>query len=213
MIDWALYIAFVGFAFSSAFTPGPNNFMLMSSGALFGFRRTIPHISGVAIGFNLVMLAALLGMGVVIEQFPWVLTVVKVAGATWLAWLGFKFFKAAFLHNDDQKKAEPKTRPSKRSRPFKFYEAVLFQWVNPKGLIMALAAAGAYVGISSDFKLRVVIICATFLFMGFTSASTWAIAGSGLNRLMSQGRSAVVLNIIMGLLLLATAAMILTAHS
>ena len=213
MIDWALYAAFVGFAFTSAFTPGPNNFMLMSSGALFGYRRTVPHVLGVAIGFNFVMLAALLGMGVVIDQFPWLLTVVKVAGAAWLAWLGLKFFKAALQHKRDKMQTAKQSETKQRSRPFKFYEAVLFQWVNPKGLIMALAAAGAYVGISSDFKLRTFIICATFLFMGVTSASTWAIAGSALNRMMSHGRSAVVLNVIMGLLLLATAAMILMAHT
>ena len=220
MIDWALYAAFIGFAFTASFTPGPNNFMLMSSGALFGFRRTLPHILGIAVGFNFVMLAALLGMGVIIDQFPWLLTIVKVAGAIWLAWLGSKFFSAAAQHRTDQQNTKKQnaditqnTEPKKRSRPFKFYEAVLFQWVNPKGLIMALAAAGAYVGISSDFKLRIFLICATFLFMGFTSASTWAVAGSTLNRLMSQGRSAVVLNIIMGLLLLATAGMILMART
>jgi len=214
MIDWTLFIAFVAFAFTSAFTPGPNNFMLMSSGALFGFKRTIPHVMGVAVGFNFVMLAALLGMGVVIETFPWLLTFVKVAGAAWLAWLGVKFFKAALEHKQGKTSSPAdKSKEKLRSRPFRFYEAVLFQWVNPKGLIMALAAAGAYVGISSDFKLRTLLICGTFFIMGVSSASTWAVAGSALNRLMSQGRSAVVLNIIMGLLLFATAAMILTAHT
>ncbi len=214
MIDWTLFAAFVAFAFTSAFTPGPNNFMLMSSGALFGFRKTTPHIMGVAFGFNLVMLAALLGMGVVIETFPWLLTFVKVAGAAWLAWLGVKFFKAALAHKQKTTSStNDKPEQKQRSRPFRFYEAVLFQWVNPKGLIMALAAAGAYVGISDDFKLRTLLICGTFLMMGVTSASTWAVAGSALNRLMSHGRSAVVLNIIMGLLLFATAAMILMAHT
>lgn len=208
-MDTALYLTFVGFAFTSAFTPGPNNFMLMSSGALFGFRRTVPHITGVAAGFNLVMLAALFGMGVVIAQFPWLLTIVKAAGATWLAWLGFKFFKAAFTHGD----ANDKPEMENRSRPFKFYEAVLFQWINPKGLLMALAAAGAYMGISDDAKLRTLLICGTFLFVGVTSASTWTIAGSSLNRLMSSGRSATILNIVMGLLLFATAAMILLAKA
>ena len=78
---------------------------------------------------------------------------------------------------------------------------------------MALAAAGAYVGISNNFKLRTLLICGTFLFMGLTSASTWAIAGSALNCLMSQGRSAATLNVIMGLLLFATAVMILMPHT
>ncbi len=210
----ALYITLVGFAFSSAFTPGPNNFMLMSSGALFGFRRTIPHILGVAIGFNLVLIAAILGMQAVVDQFPWLLTIVKTAGAAWLGWMGIKFFIAAIKHRDTTGKSKTgKAKIEQRSRPFRFYEAVLFQWVNPKALIMALAAVSGYVGISDDFKLRSFLICGTFLFMGFTSASTWAIAGSALNRLMSQGRSAIILNIIMGLLLIATAIMILMTHT
>lgn len=205
MINTALYLAFIGFAFSASFTPGPNNFMVMSSGALFGYRRTFPHVLGIALGFNFVMLAAIFGMGAIISQFPWVLTVVKIAGASWLAWLGWKFFLAAFGQN----KSTDKTDTKERSRPFRFYEAVLFQWVNPKALIMALAAAGAYVGISDDIIVRTALICGTFLFIGIASASTWAIAGSALNRLMSKGRSALILNTVMGLLLFGTALMIL----
>jgi threonine/homoserine/homoserine lactone efflux protein len=208
-MNMSLYLAFVLFAFSSAFTPGPNNFMLMSSGALFGFKRTIPHISGVAAGFNFVMLAALFGMGAIVAAFPWSLMIVKVAGATWLAWLGLKFFKAAVTHEDKKKN----TTKTDRSRPFRFYEAVLFQWINPKGLIMAIAAASAYIGISEDFIIRTALICGTYLFMGFTSAATWAVAGATLNRLMSAGRAATALNIIMGVLLLGTALMILMAKT
>ena len=209
-MDTTLYLALVLFAFSSAFTPGPNNFMLMSSGALFGFKRTIPHITGVAIGFNIVLLCALLGMDAVIDQFPWLLMIVKTAGAAWLAWMGLKFFNAAFA------KPETKTKElqtEKRSRPFRFYEAVLFQWINPKAIIMAIAAVGAYVGVAEDIWVRVALICGTFLFVGFASAGTWTIAGNALNRLMSKGRSATILNVFMGLLLLATAVMILMAKT
>ena len=95
-MDTTLYLAFAAFAFTASMTPGPNNFMLMSSGALFGFRRTVPHIAGVFIGFNILMLAAIFGLAAIITQFPWLLTVVKIAGAIWLAWLGLKFFIAAF---------------------------------------------------------------------------------------------------------------------
>ena len=209
-MDIALYLSFVGFSLAAAFTPGPNNLMLMSSGALFGFRKTLPHITGVAVGFNILMLCALLGMGVVIEQFPWILTIVKTIGAIWLAWMGVKFFIAAYkkpkLNTSD-------TKPKAQSRPFKFYEAVLFQWVNPKSVIMALLAASAYSILSDNLYVRILLICGTFLATGFASAGTWAIAGNALNALMSKGRSAIILNIIMGLLLFATALMIVTAKT
>ncbi len=209
MIDTPLLLALIGFAFSAAFTPGPNNFMVMSSGALFGYRRTLPHIIGIAFGFNLVLLAAIFGMGAVITQFPWLLTSVKIAGAAWLAWLGLKFLLAAFA----QKQAKNTTKTEERSRPFRFYEAVLFQWVNPKAVIMALAAAAAYSGVATDIIVRTSLLCGTFLLLGLASASTWTIAGTAINRLMSKGRSAVVLNTIMGLLLFGTALMIALAKT
>ena len=208
-MDIKVYLTFVLFAFISAFTPGPNNFMLMSSGAMFGVRRTLPHIAGVAIGFNIVMLAALLGMGAIIDKYEWLMIIVKSAGALWLSWLGVKFIIAAAKQDDSNDASEN----MKRSRPFRFYEAVLFQWINPKAIIMAIGAASLYINVSNDLKLRILLICGTFLFMGFTSAGTWAVAGNALNRLMSKGRSAVILNVIMGLLLFATALYILLAKT
>ncbi len=204
-MDWALYLAFVLFAFASAFTPGPNNFLLMSSGALFGFKRTLPHISGVAIGFNIVMLAAIFGMGALVARFPWSLHLVKITGALWLGWLGVKFMIAAL------KSKAPKSMKTQaiRARPFRFYEAILFQWVNPKGIIMAIAAASAYMEVADSLTLRLVLINGTFLLMGFASAGAWAVAGGALNRLMSGGLAARVVNLFMALLLFGTALMIL----
>lgn len=208
-MDTTLYLAFAAFAFTASITPGPNNFMLMSSGALFGFRRTLPHIFGVFIGFNILMLAAIFGLAAVITQLPWLLIVVKIAGATWLAWLGLKFFIAAFVRETTGTSSENHNR----SRPFHFYEAALFQWANPKALIMAVAAAGAYVGLSDSITVRALLICSTFMVAGVLSATTWTIAGSTLNRLMSSGRSARILNIIMGILLIGTALMIAAART
>ena len=47
----SLLIAFVIFATVMFFTPGPNNVMLLSSGLTYGFRRTVPHLAGIVIGF------------------------------------------------------------------------------------------------------------------------------------------------------------------
>lgn len=205
MIDTALLSSFIGVAFLASITPGPNNLLLMSSGAKFGLKKTIPHICGVFIGFNILMLAAILGLDAVMSKLPWLLTVVKIIGAAWLGWLGVKFLQAAFKPQEDAQEKQNKDR----TRPFRFYEAALFQWVNPKALIMAGALAGAYVGISENFALRTALICGTFLICGMFSATTWTIAGSTLNRLMSSGGSAKTLNVIMGLLLIGTAIMIL----
>ena len=52
-LTWAL----LGFAVVTLFTPGPNNTMLMSSGLNFGFRRGLPHLWGVSLGFAVMVLA------------------------------------------------------------------------------------------------------------------------------------------------------------
>lgn len=205
MLDVPFFLAFIGFAFSAAMTPGPNNLLLMSSGAMYGLKRTVPHICGVFIGFNFLMLAAIFGLDAVMLKWPFIITFVKIVGSAWLAWMGYQFLQTAFSTKNKNKDRKSKTT----SRPFRFYEAVLFQWVNPKALLMAGLTAGSFVNISDNFILRTTLICSVFLICGMISATTWTIAGSTLNRLMSSGKSAKTLNIIMGLLLIGTAVMIL----
>ena len=128
-MDNALFISLIGFAFIASVTPGPNNLLLMSSGALFGWRRTVPHLAGIQIGFASLMTAAVFGLGTLVDRWPWLITVVRVLGAAWLAWLSVRFFKAAM--SDLSTSARMESAPI--SRPFRFVEALLFQWINPKG--------------------------------------------------------------------------------
>ena len=208
-MDTTLLLSLAGFALTACITPGPNNFMQMSSGALFGFRRTLPHIAGVQFGFATLMAAAVFGLGAVVAQFEWLVTVVKIIGAAWLTWLALKFFKAAMNTSDQVSSIETNSG----ARPLKFIEAAFFQWANPKALIMSLVAAGAYVGISESTTIRALIMCSIFLGFGIVSSTTWTLAGHTLNRFMSSGKSAIILNVIMGLLLVATAVIILLAKA
>lgn len=208
-MDGAIFGSLLGFAAITSITPGPNNFMQMSSGALFGFRRTIPHIAGIQFGFATLIASCVFGLGVVVEQFPWLVTIVKVIGAVWLIWLALKFFKAALRPGESLNSSSTKSG----ARPLKFHEAAFFQWANPKALIMGLVAAGLYVEIAQSTVLRAFILCATFLCVGIVSSTTWTLAGHTLNRYMSSGRTAIALNAIMGLLLVATAIIILMAKA
>lgn len=204
-MDNALFVSLVGFAFIAAGTPGPNNLLLMSSGALFGWRQTLPHLGGILLGFAVVMASAVFGLGTLVEKWPWLITVVRIVGATWLAWMSIRFFKAAV--KADQTSSRVEEAPI--SRPFRFFEAVLFQWVNPKGIIAALSSAGAYISIAELAWQRAIIIVGVFFVAGLVACSGWMIAGDALNRYMSSGRSAPYVNAAMGILILATAFFIL----
>ena len=78
-VDSTLFLSLAGFAFISSITPGPNNLLLMSSAALFGWRRTLPHLFGVLLGFAILMSCAVFGLGATVQQWPRSLLVVNAS--------------------------------------------------------------------------------------------------------------------------------------
>jgi len=202
-MESTLLVSLAGFAFISAITPGPNNLLLMSSGALFGWQRSLPHLGGVLLGFAILMTSAVFGLGSVVSQWPWLVTVVRIIGAAWLVWMSLRYFVAGIRG--------PATisSPAPISRPFRFHEGVLFQWVNPKALILVISAAGAYIAIAESIVERALIIVGVFFLAGVISCSLWMIAGDALNRIMASGKYASYVNVGMGILILLTALHIL----
>ena len=207
-MDMTLVGSLIAFNLVGSLTPGPNNIILMSMGISYGFRRCIPYIAGVLIGFAMVLSAAILGLGTIVEQFPAVLKIVTLAGTTWLAWLGLGYVRDAFA---PKVKANEQTTPGPIKKPMGFFEAIAFQWINPKGLLFAFGAATAYIGIHDNIAMRIIIIVALFNFSGLIGNVLWALIGSTLNRLLSGGRTAAALNLFMGAIILGTAAFIFHA--
>lgn len=204
-MDMALWFGLVGFVVAMSYTPGPNNLMVMSSSALFGVRRTLPHWLGVNVGFNLLLIAAVFGLGELVERFPLTLVVVKLGGAAWLGWMAWKFARAALNPLPAAQRAEGRTR----TRPFRVYEAALFQIVNPKALMMAVSAAGAYVALAETAPERALIMVITFILFGAPGGLAWMLAGGTLKRFLGDPRWARILNAGIALIILATIAMIL----
>ena len=118
-MTYDLFLALALFAFVSSITPGPNNLMLMASGANFGFRRTIPHMLGVALGFVFMVLMVGVGLVQVFDTFPISYTVLKVVSVVYLLWLAWKIANAG-----------PAEASSDTGTPMTFVQAAAFQWVN-----------------------------------------------------------------------------------
>ncbi|MCK4862302.1 MAG: LysE family translocator [Rhodobacteraceae bacterium] len=114
-------------------SPGPNIVMLLASGARFGFRRTLPHVFGIALGVVVTAGLTGLGLGALILRYPTVSFGLKVLAAGWILYLGYRLYLSINV---------PKSEA--RDRPFTMLEAVLFQWVNPKVWAVAMAAAAGY---------------------------------------------------------------------
>lgn len=204
-MEGALLVSLSGFAFISSITPGPNNLLLMSSGALFGWQRSLPHLGGILFGFAILMTAAVFGLGSVVTQWPWLVTIVRILGAAWLGWMSLRYIYAGLRGSA----SATDTTPAPISRPFRFHEGVLFQWVNPKALILVISAAGAYIAIADSIVERALIIVGVFFLSGVICCSSWLLAGDALHRYMSSGRSARYVNTGMGILIMLTALYIL----
>lgn len=176
------------FALVSSITPGPNNLMLMASGANFGLRRTLPHMAGVALGFVFLLLCIGAGLGEALERWPALDAGLRALCLGYLAWLTWRLATAA-----------PPGERDARDRPLTFLEAAAFQWVNPKGWAMALTAVTAY--LPGDGIPALVAAAGVFGLVNLSSVSTWAVAGTRVRALLGEGRRLRVFNGIMALLL------------
>ncbi|CUH64381.1 Cysteine/O-acetylserine efflux protein [Thalassovita autumnalis] len=190
-MTYDLLTALAAFAFVTSITPGPNNLMLMASGANYGFRRTIPHMLGVALGF--VLMVALVGVGLMglFDAFPVTHTVLKVAGIAYLLWLAWKIANAGM----------PDTSGS-TGTPMTFLQAAAFQWVNPKAWQMALTAITLYAPERTVFSI--LMVAAIFGAVNLPSVSSWTALGQQMSRVLSSPQRLRAFNIFMAVLLVAS---------
>ena len=170
-----LYAALLVFAVVMAFTPGPNNTILMAGGIARGFRRTLPVVAGVALGFPFLALCVGLGLGKLFEVLPILLSVLKVGGVIYMLWLAFKIATVVPSQSDSET----------ASKPLNFIQAFGFQWINPKAWIMAITALSSYT-LSGHYWVGLACVVGTFLFTGITSASTWAGFGAVLKKWLTH---------------------------
>jgi threonine/homoserine/homoserine lactone efflux protein len=187
-----LLLAFVLFAFATAGTPGPNNMMLLASGANFGFRRTILHILGISAGLGVMVVAMGWGLSGVFRTFPILHEILKWVGAAYMLWLAWKIATATGI-NDKSATGQPMT----------FLEAAAFQWLNPKAWAMALGAATTYTPEGSG-SLTVLVLAGTFMLVGVPCCAAWAGFGQGLRRFLDRPAILRVFNVSMAVLLVAS---------
>lgn len=178
------------FSVIAAFTPGPNNIMIMSSGLNHGVRASIPHLLGICFGFPSMILAVGFGLGFIFDRFPHLHSMVQIVGIAYLFYLAWIIASSA-----------PSEIKGRKAAPLSFFQAALFQWVNPKAWIMGTSALAAYTTVGASMTSQIFTVVAVFMFMAFPSAGVWLLFGTGLQRLLSNPVHQRYFNIAMGLLL------------
>ena len=185
-----LLLAQIVFASVMAFTPGPNNVLLAASGVNFGFMRTMPHIWGVTVGFDVLLIAGAVGVGFLFHAFPALHTVIKVGGAIYMLYLAWK---VATAHQGGGEGDAP-------ARPFTFMQAAAFQWINPKALIAVIGGVALYVRPGHEWiDCPVMLVVMTAATLG--AVALWTGFGVALRQFLRDPARARIFNISMALLL------------
>ena len=189
-MTFEILLGLIVFSLVSSITPGPNNLMLMASGANFGFRRSLPHMLGVALGFTFMVLLVGIGLVQVFEAFPVTYTLLKVVSLVYLLYLAWKIANAAPAGGSEAESGAPLT----------FIQAALFQWVNPKAWTMALTAVSIYS--PSQSLAAVAFVAAVFGAVNLPCISVWTSMGLQLQRVLTSPLRLRAFNVLMALLLI-----------
>ena len=186
-------LALIGFAFVMSVSPGPGNFLLLASGATFGFARSLPLVLGISAGFLSMVFAVGMGLGTVLQRLPELDLALRIACGLYVLWLAVRIARSRALGSGGEAVG----------RPIGFVQAVLFQLVNPKAWAVALVVTVSYTN-PARFTASLLALIAVFALVNIPSISLWALSGAGLRRFLAQGRRIVAFNLAMAALLVAS---------
>jgi threonine/homoserine/homoserine lactone efflux protein len=189
-MTYEILIALIGFALASSITPGPNNLMLMASGANYGLRRTLPHMLGISLGHAFMVAMVGIVLLQVFEAYPVLNIALKVLSATYMIWLAWKIANAV-----------PPDAKEVTGKPFTFLQAAAFQWVNPKAWFMAITAISAYAPQDQGIVIGSLTVAVIFATVNLPSICIWAWMGVQVRRWLGSARRLRVFNVSMAILL------------
>ncbi len=196
MVDFNSIFALISFYFVMYVTPGPNNAMVLTSGLKFGFLKTIPHMTGITIGHVAQLILVCLGLGKIFQVFPEIQNILKILCSIYLIYLGYRIIGSFNKIKDND------------SRPLKFYEAALFQIVNPKAWTISSMAASGFLSNDGGLLISILYIALVAFIICPISISPWAAFGSGIKNLVKNNKIKVIIEFFLAFLLLITAILI-----
>ena len=198
MITWELIIAISAYNFVMYVTPGPNNSILTASGIKFGFLRSIPNILGIPSGHGLQLALVCLGLGSLFTTFPLLLDILRFIGAAYILYLAYKMFGSLNITSSEDK-----------SRPLKYHEAILFQFINPKAWVICITAVSLFYPEKENLFVGTLFMVIMSTIINIPSISIWAFGGSVIRRYLSNTKLKKIIEWILALLLLGTAVSVL----
>ena len=174
----------------AAYTPGPNNVIASYSGFNFGIKKTLPHIFGVTFGFTFLIFLLTIGLVNVFKIFPLIQVSLKYLGSIFLIYLAYKIY---FSKIDDEKKND---------NPVKFIETFLFQFLNPKGVLIGIIIVSTYVEHGENYLIYATQVVLFAFVVSLSSITFWTFVGKYLRKFATNEKFIKYFNCVMSLLLL-----------
>ncbi len=187
----SLFLSMLGFLWVAAITPGPNNLLLTTSGAHFGFMRSLWLMIGIMLGMQSILLLVAFGVGSLILVYPSLHLILKILGSLYLLWLAWKVATAAY------EKLETDVAPP---QPVRLYQGWLLQFLNPKAWLMALGAVASFSLAGDKYNGSIAAIALGILAVNIVAGVIWLAFGMVIGRLLRSKKAWVIFNVSMGLL-------------
>ncbi|MEN2508610.1 LysE family translocator [Stutzerimonas stutzeri] len=192
----SLFLSMAAFALASSISPGPVNIVALSSGAQFGLRAAMRHVSGATIGFTLLLLLIGLGLSEVLGRWPWLTESIRLAGVAFLLYMAYR------LARDDGHLSTDKPA----LQPTMLYGAMM-QWLNPKAWLASVAGMGLFA--AAGDTPSVWRFAAIYFVICYASLACWAYAGTFLRHYLNNAARLRLFNRVMAALLVGCAAYLL----
>ena len=178
------------FCLVTSCTPGPNNILASYSGFNFGIKKTLPLMSGVAFGYALMLIFVNFGLIVIFKNYPIIQQIIKVIGSIFLIFLAYKISFLTSNSNILQK------------NPVKFFDTFLFQFINPKAIIVATIMVSTFVDSNNNYiRESFWVIGINFIFAWF-SITFWTLLGKFLRKFATNDKFIKIFNYVMSFLLI-----------
>ena len=184
------FLPLILFGIATAFTPGPNNILSSYSGFNFGFKKTIPLMLGVIIGWTTMLTVMASGLIIIFQKYIFLQSIIKVLGTIFLIYLAYKIAFSSTKGSENIKK------------PVLFFDTFLFQFINPKGVMVAMIAVSTFIDIQNNYLRDATIVIITYFFMAVFSVSSWCLLGKYLRKFATSKNFIKKFNYIMSFLLI-----------
>jgi len=179
----------LGISLSLGFSPGPNNAVASYSALNFGFKKTIPLIMGVGLGYTTLVILINFVLISIFKTYPIIQEIIRILGTVFLVYLAYKIATSSASNNE------------KKTNPVTFYDTFVFQFINPKGVMAATTLISKFVDQDNYISTSVMVIIVCSL-TAFSSITAWTLLGKFLRKFATNNSFIKRFNYVMSVLIL-----------